>query len=160
MSTICRLREWLGDDNVRYFRLLKSLTGSYSPTLKLNMKRKGRPAHSIHFNEGRQVRNWMINQPEFKDWDSDRLDDYWVILVERMCRHYRSSTWVELDNSPMMDNDYSTYPSEGIDVIASDDNGNEETLYFLMSGEYVWMKPTFDDATRFKDFIPTKWKTI
>lgn len=160
MSVICRLREWLGDDNVRYFRLLKSLTGTYSPVLKLNMKRKGRPAHAVHFNEGVEIRNWMRGQREFYGWDSERLDNYWTVLVNKMCTHYRSNTWVQLDNSPMKDNDYSTYPSEGIDVIVADDNGNETQAYFLMSSEYVWMKEENDDVSEFKDFIPTKWKVI
>ncbi len=162
MSIICRLREWLGDDNVRYFRLLKSLTGSYSPVLALNVKRKGIPIHSVHFNEGMQIRNWMRDQPEFKDWTSKGLDGYWETLVSIMCNHYRSKTWVELDNSPHNENDYSTYPNEGIKVIVSDDNGNEEEVYFLMSGEYVWMKidEEADDVYKFKDFIPTKWKVI
>lgn len=162
MSTICRLREWLGDENVRYFRLLKSLTGTYSPVLHLNSKRKGIPTHPVHFREGMQIRNWMRNQPEFNGWDSERLDSYWSILVERMCTHYRSKTWVELDNSPHKENDYSTYPSEGITVIVSDNNGNEEEVYFLMSSEYVWMKvdKKADDAYKFNDFIPIKWKVI
>ncbi len=156
MSTICRLREWIGDDGVRYFRLLKSLTGSYSPVLYLNQKRKGRPVHIVHLNEGMQIRNWMRDQPEFKGWDAERLDNYWEILVGRMCTHYRSKTWVKLDK------DYSSYPSEGIEVIIADDNGNEEKVYYLMSGEYVWMKidEEADDAHKFKDFTPTKWKVI
>lgn len=160
--TICRLRAWLGDENVRYFRLLKSLTGSYSPVLKLNMKRKGLPVHNVHMREGMQIRNWMRDQPEFKDWDSERLDNEWTTLVRRMCKHYRSTTWVTLNNAPRKENDYETYPSEGISVTVSDDEGNEAEVYFLMSGEYVWMKwdEEADEANVFKDFIPTKWKVL
>lgn len=162
MCIISRLREWLGDDNVRYFRILKSLTGSYSPVLRLNMKRKGVPTHSVHFHEGMQIRNWMRQQPEFKDWDSQRLDNSWQTLVARMCSHYRSKTWVELDNSPHNENDYETYPNEGMTVIVSDDNGNEDEVYFLMSSEYVWMKvdKEADDVDVFTKFIPTRWKAI
>lgn len=160
--TICRLRAWLGDENVRYFRLLKSLTGTYSPVLKLNVKRKGIPFHNVHMREGMQIRNWMRDQPEFKDWDAQKLDDYWPILVHRMCRHYQSTTWITLDKTPFKDNDLSTYPSEGINVIVADDEGNEAEVYYLMSGEYVWMKwdEEEDTADEFKDFVPTKWKVL
>ena len=153
---ISRLRAWLGDENVRYFQLLKSLTGSYSPVLALNVKRKGIPVYNVHLHEGMQIRNWMRDQPEFEGWDAIRLDNYWQILVGRMCNHYRSKTWVKLENK------YDSYPSEGIEVIASDDEGNEAQLYFLMSSEYVWMKvdKEADDANEFTDFIPTKWKVL
>lgn len=57
--------------------------------------------------------------------------------------------------------DYETYPPEGVEVLIS--NGrNFDVAYFLMSGEYVWMKVNVkkDNAKKFKSFTPIKWKFI
>lgn len=61
--------------------------------------------------------------------------------------------WIEIDP-----NDDYTYPPEGYSVIASDGVYNC-VLYYLRSGEYVWMQSDEDEdcSDEFKDFVPTKW---
>lgn len=77
-----KLSLWLGSENVRYFSHLKGLTGTVSPVLKLNYARKGIPAHPVHFREGMQIRNWMRDQEECKDWTTEDFDNHWISLVE------------------------------------------------------------------------------
>ena len=43
---------------------------------------------SIHFREGMQIRNWMHNQEECKDWTCHELDDNWMSLVEKTIKKY------------------------------------------------------------------------
>lgn len=157
MDVAIRLKDWLGGENVRYFQLLKALTGTYSPVLKLNFEKKGIPAHPVHFREGMQVRNWMRDQPEFKDFTTEQFDNGWTYYVRQACQQYGFEGWKTIKQD-----DYNTYPMEGFSVIAADDEGNEEKLYFLMSSEYVWMKvdEENDDADEFTGFTPTKWKNI
>lgn len=75
-------KKWLGKDGISYFRHLKGLTGTYSPVLSLNVKRKGTPVYPVHFREGITVRNWMRTREEFKDSD---LDSEWINLIEKAC---------------------------------------------------------------------------
>ena len=58
----------------------------------------------------------------------------------------------------IIQDDYSTYPKEGYDVLISDGN-HYDVAYFLRSGEYEWRKVSIkdDDANVFEDFIPIKW---
>lgn len=84
-SAALALKKWLGPDGISFFKHLKGLTGEYSPVLSLNVEKRGIPTHPIHFREGHQIRNWMRGQDEFKDWDSEKLDDNWVLLVEKAC---------------------------------------------------------------------------
>jgi len=81
-SLIEKFRQWIGEENLRWFSHLKGLTGTYSPVLKLNVKRKGIPVHPVHLREGMQIRNWMRSQPECKDWDSHDFDNNWQELVK------------------------------------------------------------------------------
>ena len=82
---VLECKKWLGEDGVRYFKHLKGLTGEYSPLLTLNDKRKGFPFHSVHFNEGMQIRNWMRTQSEFENYTAHDFDDNWMILIEKVC---------------------------------------------------------------------------
>ena len=71
---------WIGEDGLRWFKHLKGLTGTYSPVLKLNQKRKGIPAYPVHFREGRTIRNWMRKHPCCSGWIE--FDTMWVHLVD------------------------------------------------------------------------------
>ena len=64
--------------------------------------------------------------------------------------------WVKL-----IQGDYSTYPNEGIDVIVSDDI-HYDIAYYVMSGEYKWLKSDLvnDDVNDFISFTITKWAYI
>lgn len=53
------------------------------------------------------------------------------------------------------------YPPEGVNVLVSDDLGNEVIAYFLLSGEYRWFRyDEVTDETYDLTFTPTKWKKI
>jgi hypothetical protein len=67
------------------------------------------------------------------------------------------SDWINI-----IEGDYSTYPNEGEEVLVSDVNNNYDVAYFLMSGEYKWVKVHVanDDISDFDSFNPIKWKQI
>ena len=74
-----KIAEFLGSDGIRWFGHLKGLTGTCSPVLKLNEKRKGTPSHPVHFREGMQIRNFLRTLPEC---EGINFDDEWCGLVE------------------------------------------------------------------------------
>lgn len=80
--------QWFGEENVRYFKHLKGLTGNYSPVLKLNSKRKFMPVHPVHLREGMVIRNWMRGRDEFKDFNDHDFDNNWTKLVELTVEKY------------------------------------------------------------------------
>lgn len=90
-SLVDKVYEWIGEENVRYFKHLKGLTGTVSPVLKLNQKRKFLPAHPVHLREGMQIRNFMRRQPECENWVGNEFDENWVKVIE-LCieKHYKS----------------------------------------------------------------------
>ena len=81
-SLLDKLDAFLGARGLRYFRLLNHFHGGVSPVLKLNQSRKHIPAHSVHLNEGMQVRNFMRRQPECATWTCHDFDDNWAKAVE------------------------------------------------------------------------------
>ena len=87
-SLIKKLYDWLGKENLRWFKHLKGLKGTYSPVLKLNRKRKFIPVHPVHLREGMQIRNWMRQQPECKGWNAHDFDNNWAKLVELTVETY------------------------------------------------------------------------
>jgi hypothetical protein len=62
--------------------------------------------------------------------------------------------WIEI-----VEDNIKTYPNEGISVIISDGK-HYDIAYYLMSGEYVWMKEfvSKDTTEEYKEFVPIKWK--
>jgi len=57
--------------------------------------------------------------------------------------------------------DINTYPSEGEEVIVSDEI-NYDIAWYIMSGEYRWVKTdvTHDTMNTFTAFEIIKWKSI
>lgn len=86
-SLVEKVSEYLGVRGIRYFSLLNHFHGNVSPVLKLHESRKHIPTHSVHFNEGMQVRNFMRRQPECADWTCHDLDDNWAKVVELVVRN-------------------------------------------------------------------------
>lgn len=82
------LSVFLQEDGIRWFKHLKGLTGTYSPVLKLNMKRKGIPAHPVHLREGMQIRNWLRNREECKDWNDHDFDNNWTLVIDKVVEKY------------------------------------------------------------------------
>ena len=77
------LKKYLGEENIRYFRHLKGLTGSVFPVLRLNSKRKFIPVHPVGLREGMQIRNRMrSNFIEFSEMPQNEIEEYSEKLVE------------------------------------------------------------------------------
>ncbi len=83
-SLIEKMHDYLGEENLRFFKHLKGLTGTYSPVLKLNQERKGLPAHPVHFREGMQIRNFLRGQSECEEWNSHDFDNNWIRVIEKV----------------------------------------------------------------------------
>lgn len=71
------LREWLGKPGCRWFRCIYNLHKDISPVLRLNAKKRFIPVHSVHSNQGMQIRNFMRDFDHFREWDAHMLDDNW-----------------------------------------------------------------------------------
>lgn len=56
---------------------------------------------------------------------------------------------------------YATYPDQGIDVLVSDGK-NYDVAWFIMSGDYKWLKNNIKDDTaeEFNSFEISKWTYI
>jgi len=42
----------------------------------------------VHLREGMQIRNWMRQQDECKNWTDIDFDDNWTILIEKTINEY------------------------------------------------------------------------
>ncbi len=87
-SLVDKFYHYIGEEGLRYFKHLKGLKGTCSPVLKLNAERKGIPAHPVHMREGMQIRNFLRQQKECKDWTQEDLDKYWTSVVEQTIEKY------------------------------------------------------------------------
>jgi len=85
---INKFYEYIKEENLRYFKHLKGLTGKYDPILKLNMKRKYMLAHPVGLREGMQIRNWMRSQTECDGWGQDDFNNNWTKLIELTIQKY------------------------------------------------------------------------
>jgi hypothetical protein len=90
-SLVDKMYEYLGQENLRYFKHIKGLKGKYNTVLKLNRKRKGIPVHPIHLREGMQIRNWMRAQEECKDWSCDMFYNEWTKILDLCIKKYIGS---------------------------------------------------------------------
>lgn len=74
--------DWLGPQNVVWFRRIKRWHGKINTVLKLNVKRKGIPVHPIHLREGIQIRNYMRSFPECAGWSDHDFDNTWTVIID------------------------------------------------------------------------------
>jgi hypothetical protein len=74
---IQKLKRWLGEDGLSFFSDVKKKHGKIDAVWS-----EGAIPHSVHFNEGMQVRNWLRTQRYCKNWDCHDYDNNWVELVE------------------------------------------------------------------------------
>ena len=81
-----KLYNWIGEENLRYFKHLKGLTGEYAPVLKLNQKRKGIPVHPIHLREGMQIRNFLRENDNHQIINNH--DDEWQNVIDLAIKKY------------------------------------------------------------------------
>jgi len=66
-----KLKKWLSEKGQKYFTTVWLKEGDLI---------------SCHFFEGMQVRNWLRKQDECKDWDSHKLDNNWMEIVQECLR--------------------------------------------------------------------------
>lgn len=82
-SLVEKTFNWMGREGVIWFKHIKGLKGSVNEVLKLNYKRKGIPAHPIHFREGMQIRNFLRKQDECQNWTHVDFECEWATVVNR-----------------------------------------------------------------------------
>jgi len=75
---LTKLRKWLTPNGIRFFKELKE---KYGTILAVYME--GSIPHPVHLREGMQIRNWMREQAEFKDFTAHDYDNFWSYLIER-----------------------------------------------------------------------------
>ena len=69
-----KLRDFLGDIGIDFFRDIKKKYGKIDAVWM-----DGKIPHSVHFNEGMQIRNFL--RPHL-DLDAIELDEVWVQYIE------------------------------------------------------------------------------
>ena len=77
-NLVNKLRSWLGPKGRQFFSELYQHHGERFGSVLLH---DGGIPHPVHFREGMQVRNWLRDQKECRDWDADRFDSDWAKLV-------------------------------------------------------------------------------
>lgn len=81
------LKNWLGEENVRWFKHLKGLTGEVFLVLRLNAKRKGIPVYPVHFRDGMKIRNFLRSKfPELQKVEYGEFEEYTVELMEEVVK--------------------------------------------------------------------------
>lgn len=80
IGLLSRARTWLGPDGVERFIYFKKNYGEVSPVIPGSDTPFNIP-HTVHFAEGKQIRNFMRNQKECEEY-LDRLDDIWIEFIE------------------------------------------------------------------------------
>ncbi len=71
------LKGWLGAPGERFFTWCYEKYDTCSPVYQ-----EGGITHSVHFQEGMSVRNYLRNCPICKNWTAQQLDDNWEPLVQ------------------------------------------------------------------------------
>lgn len=82
---IDKLRQWLSDDGIQFFREIKEKYGTVNACWvegsdDSETQFRGIP-HPVHFREGMRVRNFL-RRITGNSWTSHEYDDHWVRLVE------------------------------------------------------------------------------
>ena len=80
-EVIEKFRKWLRPEGIQYLRDIIEKHG----TILAVWNDHGIP-HPVHFREGMQIRNWMRDQPEFKDMEPKYehwFDNNWAEFTER-----------------------------------------------------------------------------
>ena len=78
-----RFKKWLTPKGIRFFQLCKFLKGTVSPVFIITIGDKIKYPHPVHLKEGMTIRNWMREQPEFKDFTAHDYDNTWMMLIEK-----------------------------------------------------------------------------
>lgn len=75
---ISKTKEFLKEDGINFFKEVKEKYGEIAAV----WNEDGIP-HSVHFNEGTQIRNFLRSSGLCDDWDVNDYDNNWAEVVER-----------------------------------------------------------------------------
>lgn len=82
-ETLDKVRNFLGTEGIEFFRACKEEHGSLSPVLKID--NAGAIKYwPVEWNEGRQVRDFLLGFDEFKNEEIETLEKLWRFLVEQI----------------------------------------------------------------------------
>ena len=81
-SLVVKLEEFLTKDGIQLFEGYQTKYGCLDPIIP--SESTGLPAHSVHFNEGMQVRNFLKTCDECKSWTIHDLDNNWMRVVAKV----------------------------------------------------------------------------
>ena len=70
--------EWLGVDGISFFKDIKKKHGEIGAVYS----ECGIP-HSVHFNEGMQVKNFLQGTGLCDNWTCHELDDNWAEVIDK-----------------------------------------------------------------------------
>lgn len=154
-SLVTKLSKWLGDDNLRYFKHLKGLKGTYCPVLKLNKKRKGIPAHPVHLREGMQIRNWMRGQDECKDWSGHDFDNNWTKLIDLAIKKRWPKKCIVITVSRQF---LKQHPRSG-DETGFLEKIRKQIKKHTIRGNYEWWKKRIDMVVRDEAYLSIRYWT-
>lgn len=77
-----QVADYLGEENIRYFKHIRGLKGEINTILRLNRSKKGIPFHPIHLREGMQIRNFLRSLDECKDWHHLDFENEWITILD------------------------------------------------------------------------------
>ena len=78
-SLVKKTKKWLRKEGIKHFKDIKEK----HHTINAVWNEDGIP-HSVHFREGMQVRNFMRDCRECKEWNAHDFDDNWISLIEKV----------------------------------------------------------------------------
>lgn len=70
--------KWLGYEGIFFFKMCQEDYGTLTPVWTL----EGGIPHSVHFNEGMAVRNFLRTQPDCANWSGEKMDDNYVGILQ------------------------------------------------------------------------------
>lgn len=76
---IDKVREWLGEEGISFFRDIQSQYGTVNAVWPVDSP-LGPIPHSVHFREGMQVRNFLRG---IVKWSAHEYDNNWSSIVEQ-----------------------------------------------------------------------------
>lgn len=81
MDTIIqKTKEWLGEEGISHFQQYKEKYDTVSPVF---YDEKALIPHPVHFREGMQIRNFLRQLPECKEWTAHDFDNRWIEIIEK-----------------------------------------------------------------------------
>lgn len=69
-------KQWLGVDGLSFFMDCYEKYGTVSPTIPHDLY-----PHSVHFNEGMQVRNFLRQRSDVSEWNCHTFDNMWEVVI-------------------------------------------------------------------------------